>query len=126
MYAVDRGDSYNRRTALMTMIPPYTINLTILDLAERIGEAILEPTISAPQDTRPESSQVTRSLAILEGKMSRQQILHALGLSDRKSYRKRYLLPALEHGFVKMARPESLMASHQNYQLSARERLAAR
>ena len=49
MHAVDRGDSYNRRTALMTMIPPYTINLTILDLAERIGEAILEATICPPR-----------------------------------------------------------------------------
>ena len=37
---------------------------------------------------------------MLTGEMSRRDILHALGLSDRKSLRERYLSPALRDGYV--------------------------
>ena len=58
--------------------------------------------------------------------MSRQEILRALGLSDRKSLRQRYLLPALEHAYVKMTRPDAPNARNQKYRLTARGRAAAR
>ena len=41
----------------------------------------------APQVTPQITPQVTRLLSVLEGEMSARQILHALGLSDRKSFR---------------------------------------
>ena len=59
-------------------------------------EAIHEA-ISTPQVTPQITPQVTRLLSVLKGEMSARQILHALGLSDRKSFRERYLLPAIEH-----------------------------
>ena len=108
------------------MTPPYTITSNVLELAERIGEAIFETTIPTPQENPTVSPQVTRLLAILEGAMSRQQILHALGQNDRESLRKRYLQPALEHGFVKMARPESPTAKNQKYRHTARDRPVTR
>ena len=89
-------------------------------------EAILDAVISTPQETPYVSPQVERLLAALEGEMSRQQILHALNLSDRKSFRQRYLQPALEHGFVEMTLPESPTARNQRYQLTARGRMANR
>ena len=88
-------------------------------------EAIHEA-ISTPQVTPHVTPQVTRLLSVLEGEMSARQILHALGLSDRKSFRERYLLPALEHALVEMTRPESPTARDQKYRLTARGRAATR
>ena len=90
-------------------------------ILEAIHEAISTPQV-APQIT----PQVTRLLSVLEGEMSARQILHALGLSDRKSFRQRYLLPALEHALVEMTRPESPTARNQKYRLTARGRVAMR
>jgi len=70
--------------------------------------------------------QVTRLLSVLEGEMSARQILHALGLSDRKSFRQRYLFPALEHALAEMTRPESTTARKQKYRLTVRGRAVAR
>ena len=89
-------------------------------------EAILDAVISAPQETPHVSPQVERLLAVLEGEMSLQQILHALKLSDRKSFRQRYLLPAQERGYVEMTLPESPTARNQKYRLTARGRKTAR
>ena len=82
--------------------------------------------ISTPQATPHVTPQVTRLLSVLEGEMSARQILHALGLSDRKSFRERYLLPALEHALVEMTRPESPTARNQRYRLTTRGRAVAR
>ena len=87
-------------------------------------EAILEAVISTPQEKPQVSPQVERLLAVLEGEMSLRQILHAIGLSDRKSFRQRYLLPALEHGYVEMTLPESPTARNQRYRLTARGKTA--
>ena len=87
-------------------------------------EAILEAVISTPQEKLQVSPQVERLLAVLEGEMSLRQNLHAIGLSDRKSFRQRYLLPALEHGYVEMTHPESPTARNQKYRLTARGRIA--
>ena len=89
-------------------------------------EAILDAVISTPQETPHVSPQVERLLAVLEGEMSRQQILHVLNLSDRKSFRQRYLQPALENGYVEMTLPESPTARNQRYRLTARGRMANR
>ena len=45
-------------------------------------------------------------------------IQDALGLSDRKSLRQRYLLPALESGYVEMTRPDAPSAANQQYRLT--------
>ena len=50
--------------------------------------------------------------------MSRREILHALGLNDRKSLRQRYLLPALQYGYVEMTRPDAPSARNQKYRLT--------
>ena len=88
-------------------------------------EAIQEA-ISTPQVTPRVTPQVTRLLSVLEGEMSARQILNALGLSDRKSFRERYLIPALEQALVEMTRPESPTARNQRYRLTARGRAVAR
>ena len=88
-------------------------------------EATHEAT-STPQVTPQITPQVTRLLSVLKGEMSARQILHALGLSDRKSFRERNLLPALEQALVEMTHPESPTARNQRYRLTARGRAAMR
>ena len=78
--------------------------------------------ILAPQESPQVTPQVGRLLSVLDGEMSRQNILHALGLSDRKSLRQRYLLPALQRGYVEMTRPDTPNARNQKYRLTARGR----
>ena len=88
-------------------------------------EAIHEA-ISTPQATPQITPQVARLLSVLKGEMSARQILRALGLSDRKSFRQRYLLPALDHALVEMTHPESPTARNQRYRLTARGRATMR
>ena len=78
--------------------------------------------ILTPQESPQVTPQVKRLLSVLDGEMSRQDILHALGLSDRKSLRQRYLLPALQHGYMEMTRPDAPNARNQKYRLTSRGR----
>ena len=80
--------------------------------------------ILALQESPQVTPQVGRLLSVLDGEMSRQDILHALGLSDRKSLRQRYLLPAFQHGYVEMTRPHAPNARNQKYRLTSRGRRA--
>ena len=76
-------------------------------------------TVRTPQEAPHVSPQVRRLLSVLAGEMSRRDILHALGLSDRKSLRERYLSPALRDGYVEMTRPDAPNARNQRYRLTA-------
>ena len=78
--------------------------------------------VRTPQEAPQVPPQVRRLLSVLAGEMSRREILHALGLSDRKSLRERYLLPALQHGYVEMTRPDAPNARNQRYRLTRRGR----
>ncbi len=82
-------------------------------------EAILE-TLSTPQETLQQTPQVRRLLSVLGEEKSAREVLQALGLNDRKSFRQRYLLPALEQGYVEMTNPTSPRARNQRYRLTRR------
>ena len=71
-----------------------------------------------PQEAPHVPPQVRRLLSVLAGEMSRREILHALGLNDRKSLRQRYLSPALQYGYVEMTRPDAPNARNQKYRLT--------
>lgn len=57
-------------------------------------------------------------LAVLKGEMSRQEIQQMLGLKDRKSLRERYLLPALQGGYIEMTHPDTPSSRNQKYRLT--------
>ncbi len=59
--------------------------------------------------------QVKSLLDILEGEMSREDIQVALGLDDRKSFRERYIKPALEAGLIEMTIPDKPNSRLQKY-----------
>ena len=69
------------------------------------------------------SDQVARLLAVLRtGPKTAVELMAALGLSHRPTFRKNYLRPALSAGLVEMTRPESPTAKNQQYRLAVRGR----
>ena len=73
----------------------------------------------APQVT----PQVKKLVAILKAHsepLSREELQQALGLKDRKSFRERYLKPALESGLIVMTLPDKPNSRLQRYRLLVR------
>ena len=84
---------------------------------------ILDAVSSAtPQDDPQVTPQVKRLLEAIEGEMSRNQLQNALGLQDRKSFRERYLKPALAEGLIKMTIPDKPNSRLQRYRLTGKAR----
>ncbi|ACL03774.1 filamentation induced by cAMP protein Fic [Desulfatibacillum aliphaticivorans] len=73
---------------------------------------------AVPQVTPQVTPQVGRLLRIMQGAMTREELQQALGLSDRKSFRERYLKPALEAGLIKMTIPDKPSSRLQKYRLT--------
>lgn len=66
--------------------------------------------------------QVGELLASMHGEMSREALQSALGLRDRKSFRERYLNPALADGLIEMTVPGKPNSRLQKYRLSDKGR----
>ncbi|TVQ29640.1 MAG: Fic family protein [Wenzhouxiangella sp.] len=81
----------------------------------RIMEAIAACT---PQVSPQVTPQVGRLLSVLHGEMSREALQKALDLHDRKSFRERYLKPALAQGLVEMSVPDKPSSRLQRYRLT--------
>ncbi len=58
----------------------------------------------------------------LQGEMSREALQAALGLSDRKSFRERYLKPALDYCLIEMTIPDKPNSRMQKYRLTDKGR----
>jgi len=80
------------------------ILMTIDDLPQDTPQA-------SPQDT----PQVNALLTALKGTMSRSELMAALELTDRKSFRQRYLQPALQAGWIAMTLPDKPNSPLQQY-----------
>ena len=57
---------------------------------------------------------------MISGEMTRDGLLDALGLSDRKSFREIYLEPAIKQGLVEMTIPDKPKSILQKYRLTAK------
>lgn len=80
--------------------------------------AILEIT---PQVTPQVSPQVDKLIRLLSTHdMSRDKIQHALGLKDKKSFRERYLQPALKEQLIEMTIPGKPNSNLQMYRLTSK------
>jgi len=71
----------------------------------------------ATEPTPQVTPQVKQLISVIKGAMSRDELQQALGLKDRKSFRERYLKPALEQGLIEMTIPEKPNSSLQKYRL---------
>jgi len=79
-------------------------------------------TSSAPQVTPQITPQVGELLGAIRGEMGREALQFALGLSDRKSFRERYLKPALADGLIEMTIPDKPNSRLQKYRLTDKGR----
>lgn len=77
---------------------------------------------SAPQVAPQVTPQVGELLAAIRGEMGREALQAALGLSDRKSFRERYLKPALADGLIEMTIPDKPNSRLQRYRLTEKGR----
>ena len=75
-------------------------------------------TSSAPQVSPQVTPQVGELLGAIRGEMGREALQSALGLSDRKSFRERYLKPALADGLIEMTIPDKPNSRLQKYRLT--------
>ena len=76
-------------------------------------------TYPAPEVTPEVTPEVMKVIAVLVGTMARRDLQEKLGLKDAESFRKRYLLPALNSGLVEMTMPDKPNSRLQAYRLSA-------
>ena len=84
-----------------------------------ILRAILDTlTTLAPQVTPQVTPQVASLLKAIQAEMNREAIQSALGLHDRKSFRERYLKPALAEGLIEMTLPDKPNSRLQKYRLT--------
>ncbi|AMV72381.1 Fic family protein [Desulfuromonas sp. DDH964] len=79
-------------------------------------------TTTAPQVSPQVTPQVSELLAVIKGEMGREALQSALGLSDRKSFRERYLKPALTDGLIEMTIPDKPNSRLQKYRLTDKGR----
>ena len=73
---------------------------------------------NTPHEALHVTPQVMQLLNVLKDEMSREQLQTILKLKDRKSFRERYLLPALSSDLIKMTLPEKPTSSLQKYYLT--------
>jgi len=79
-------------------------------------------TTTAPQVTPQVTPQVGELVLALQEEMSREALQTTLGLQDRKSFRERYLRPALADGLIEMTIPDKPNSRLQKYRLTDKGR----
>jgi Fic family protein len=79
-------------------------------------------TSSTPQVAPQVAPQVGELLAAIQGEMGRTALQIALGLADRKSFRERYLKPALDESLIEMTIPDKPNSRLQKYRLTVKGR----
>ena len=70
------------------------------------------------QDTAQDTAQVIKLLKVLNKPYHREEIQQLLALSHREYFRKNYLNPAIEQGFVALTIPDKPTSSKQQYYLT--------
>ncbi len=75
--------------------------------------------VSDDQVTQQVTQQVTGLLKIIDGEMSRSQLMEALELRDRVSFTRSYLEPALFNELIERTQPDSPTSPTQKYRLTS-------
>lgn len=71
------------------------------------------------KDATEVATEVKRLLGEITGDHSRKELQEMLGLKNAEHFRKAYLLPAIETGFVEMTLPDKPKSRLQRYRLTA-------
>lgn len=78
--------------------------------------------VTTPQVAPQVTPQVGRLLTVMQGEMTRESLQNAIELQDRKSFRERYLRPALADGLIEMTIPDKPNSRLQQYRLTEKGR----
>ena len=81
-----------------------------------------EVTTEVAMEVTTEVSADVRLASVLDGEMSRRQIMVRLGLRNEEHFRKVYLIPALESGLIERTIPDKPRSSKQKYRLTDKGR----
>ncbi len=110
---------YIQQQAYYQALNESTLKTDSAPFIEFMLTAILEACVAdTPQDNPQVSPQVIKLLRVIKDEMSREQLQGVLGLKDRKSFRERYLGPALSAGLIEMTLPDKPNSSLQKYFLT--------
>lgn len=110
---------YAQQQAYYQALNESTLKTDSAPFIEFMLTAILKACVAnTPQDNPQASPQVIKLLRVIKGEMSREQLQGVLGLKDRKSFRARYLVPALSAGLIEMTLPDKPNSSLQKYFLT--------
>ena len=77
-----------------------------------------QATAIAPHVTPHVTPHVERLIAVVQGEMSRAEIMDALGLADRRHFATAYLQPGIDAGLLEMTLPDSPRSRAQRYRLT--------
>jgi len=81
---------------------------------------ILAAVTATPQDGPQVTPQVSSLLGVMRGELSRESLQETLGLQDRKSFRERYLKPALIAELIEMTLADKPNSRLQKYRLTGK------
>ena len=110
---------YEHQAAYYQAIGESTRQADAAPFVEFMLGRILQAVNSATPQVAPHvTPQVERLLLAMQGDMGREALQDALALQDRKSFRERYLKPALEHGLIEMTIPGKPNSRLQQYRLT--------
>ena len=94
-----------------------TLALTGNSLTEQQISDILEDTWPSSASDQVTDQVATLFAALKESPKTAAELMAELGLSHHPTFRKNYLLPAMDAGLVEMTRTESPTAKNQKYRL---------
>ena len=72
---------------------------------------------SCNEDTPQVTPQVKQLISIINGEMSKEELMFALSLKDARNFRQRYLLPAISNNLIEMKQADKLNSPTQKYRL---------
>ena len=79
-------------------------------------------TVTFPRQESASAPHVTphvgRLIAVVQGEMSRAELVEALGLADRRHFATAYLQPGIETGLVEMTLPDRPRSRAQRYRMT--------
>ncbi|VVM19189.1 Fic domain protein, KPN_03553 type [uncultured Gammaproteobacteria bacterium] len=72
---------------------------------------------SCNEDTPQVTPQVKQLISIINGEMSKEELMFALSLKDARNFRQRYLLPAISNNLIEMTQADKPNSPTQKYRL---------
>ena len=95
--------------------------------SETAGQVIPQVTPHVTPHVTPQvTPQVGKVLEVLQGEMSRGELMEKLRLKDRMHFGMDYLQPSLAAGLIEMTIPDKPRSSKQKYRLTEKGRQALR